>query len=278
MTPRALLLDTARRFRDAGIPDPETDASLLLSSLCGKPPLDLRLDTETVLGEETAESFEQLVRQRLLRIPLQYLLREAPFCGRMFFVDSRVLIPRPETELLCKWALELIGDMPAPRILDLCCGSGCIGLTLKAERPDASLVLSDLSPGALEIAGSNAKALDLPVTLFQRDLLEGFGPGSFDLVVCNPPYIPSYVCGGLQAEVLCEPRLALDGGKDGLSVYRRLIPAASGVLVNGGMLLMELGADEAAPVSVLLAASGFVSVEIRRDLSGIERMILAINH
>ena len=275
MTPRDLLLSAARRFREAGIPDPETDASLILSSLCGKQPLNLRLDTETILSRFVLDEFEKLAGQRLLRIPLQYLLKEAPFCGRMFQVDERVLIPRPETEELCIWALDLLKGMQSPVILDLCCGSGCIGLTIKAGRSDAAVTLADLSADALEVASVNAENLKLSVSLLRRDLLEGFSRNSFDLIVCNPPYIPSAVCSVLQPEVLCEPRMALDGGSDGLDLFRRLIPSSAGILVKGGMLLMEFGEGEAEPITALLSANGFHSVEIRRDCSGIERMALA---
>ena len=174
MTPRDLIRKTASRFRASGIPDPENDAALLLSFLTGRRPLDLRMDADTELPSAVFGEYEDLVIQRLERIPLQYLLGEAPFFRRSFLVDPRVLIPRPETELLCEWALEILRDLPSPRVLDLCCGSGCIGLTLKAECPDAFLTLSDLSPDALDVASANAARLSLDVELVQRDLLEGF--------------------------------------------------------------------------------------------------------
>lgn len=275
MTPCALLRETTRRFREAGIPDPETDGALLLSFLLGKPPLSLRLDTETELSPDMLDSFDTLVRRRLDREPLQYITGEAPFCGRMFFVDRRVLIPRPETEELCAWALENLPASDPCRVLDLCCGSGCIGITLKAEQPDAFVTCSDLSPEALALAAENADHLGVDVAFCQADLLDGFATSGFNLIISNPPYIPSAVCNTLQEEVLQEPRLALDGGPDGLSVYRRIIPDAFSALVSGGVLMMELGEGEDAEVEKLLLDHSFVSVEIREDLSGIRRMILA---
>ena len=137
MNPRSLLLDTAARFRAAGIPDPETDSALLLSFLTGQAPLSLRLDSDTELSAEILESFSEMAERRLAREPLQYITGEAPFFGRVFQVDSRVLIPRPETEELCAWALETLPVSDSCRVLDLCCGSGCIGLTLAAERPSS---------------------------------------------------------------------------------------------------------------------------------------------
>ena len=275
MTCRELIRRASESFCAAGIPDPVNDAALLLSHLTGRPPLALRLDEETVLDPSVIDSFKSLAEQRLSRIPLQYLLGEAPFYGRIFRVDSRVLIPRPETELLCEWALELLKDGSSPRILDLCCGSGCIGITLKAELPSASVTLSDISPDALDLAAENASLLGADVALCRSDLLEAFSGTSFDLIISNPPYIPSADCDTLQEEVLREPRLALDGGKDGLSVYRRIVREAFPRLSPGGFLLMELGIGEDEAVSALLSDYGYESIQIREDLSGIRRMILS---
>ena len=275
MTPCQLIRYTAARFRSAGIPDPENDSALLLVSLCGGEPLSLRLDTDTILEESLLSRYDLLVRQRLQRIPLQYILGEAFFCGHRFTVDPRVLIPRPETELLCIWALDILKDYSDPSVLDLCCGSGCIGLSLKAASPEIRVTLSDISADALDVAAENMRRLSLAVELHQGDLLEGFLPGSFDLIVCNPPYIPTADCAVLQEEVLFEPRNALDGGADGLDLYRRLIASAADVLVPGGALMMELGIHESNPVSALLSASGYKGIQVRKDLNGIERMILA---
>ena len=277
MTPRELIRRTAEQFRRAGIPDPETDAALLLSHLTGRPQLELRLDLSSELSPETVLSFEELTEKRLMHIPLQYLLGEAPFYRRMFLVDHRVLIPRPETELLCEWALEEIKPVSSPRVLDLCCGSGCIGLTLKAEHPAASVILSDISSDALDVAAANASRLALEVSFRQADLLEGFDPASLDLIVSNPPYIPSEDCDTLQPEVLREPRLALDGGPDGCDLYRRIAAGAKTVLVSGGKLMMELGIGEAHRLSALLADLGYRDIRVRKDYAGIDRMILAVN-
>ena len=276
MTPCELIRQTSIRFRSTGIPDPENDSALLLVSLSGGSPLSLRLDTDTILEPSLLSRYEQIVQKRLTRLPLQYILGEVLFCGNLFTVDARVLIPRPETELLCLWALDLLKDINQPRILDLCCGSGCIGLSLKAARPDAVVTLSDLSADALDVAAMNSRRLALKAELHQGDLLEGFRPSSFELIICNPPYIPSADCEDLQPEVLFEPRRALDGGTDGLDFYRRLMMSSASVLAPGGALLMELGIHESEAVSALLSASGYHHIEIRKDLAGIDRMILGI--
>ena len=275
MTPRELIRSLSSRFREAGIPDPDTDASLLLSHLTGRPPLELRLDTDSPLSDSVVAACTELAEQRLQRTPLQYLLGEAPFYTRMFRVDSRVLIPRPETELLCEWALDLLRSFSAPRVLDLCCGSGCIGLTVKAECPGAQVTLSDISDDALAVAAENARRLSLDVNFRKGNLLEGFSPASLDLILSNPPYIPSADCDVLQPEVLREPRLALDGGQDGCDLYRRIIRDARQVLSPGGKLLMELGIGEAESVSACLAACGWNDIQVRNDHAGIQRMILA---
>ena len=276
MTPRELIRITAEQYRAAGIPDPENDAALLLTHLTGRPSLELRLDADSETDPAVMAAYQDFVQKRLKRIPLQYLLGEASFFRRVFRVDPRVLIPRPETELLCEWALEVIRDMPSPQVLDLCCGSGCIGLTIKAERSDAVVTLSDISADALNVAAANAARLSIDVSVCQSDLLEAFPRSSFDLIISNPPYIPSAECDRLQPEVMREPRLALDGGTDGCNIYRRIIRTAGYALVAGGKLLMELGIHESGVISSYLSAYGYSGTEIRKDYAGIDRMILAV--
>ncbi len=276
MTPRDLIRNTANRFLSAGIPDPENDAALLLSYLTGRPALELRLDSDSETDSALLSSFQGLAEKRMNRIPLQYLIGEAPFYRRYYIVDSRVLIPRPETELLCEWALDILKDFRYPRVLDLCCGSGCIGLTIKAERPDAVVTLSDISSDALNVSAANACRLSLDVSICQSDLFSAFNGSFFDMIISNPPYIPSDDCSRLQPEVMNEPRLALDGGPDGCVLYRRIISSAGSVLSSGGKLLMELGINETVPISLLLSEYGFTGIEVRKDYAGIDRMILAV--
>ena len=275
MTYRELIRCTAKRFQAAGIPDPENDAALLLSHLAGKPVLELRLDVNTEPDPDVLSAYGELTENRLKRIPLQYLLEEAPFYGRIFKVDPRVLIPRQETALLCEWALNILSDIPSPHVLDLCCGSGCIGLTVKAELPDADVTLSDISSDALNVTAVNAVRLSLDVSIRQSDLFQDLSGSRFDMIISNPPYIPSSDCDTLQPEVMKEPRLALDGGKDGCDLYRRIIREAGSVLVPGGMLMMEMGVHESDILSDMLSNHGYTGIQIRKDYAGIDRMILA---
>lgn len=275
MTYRELIRCTAGRFQAAGVPDPENDAALLLSHLTGRPALELRLDEDTEPDPDVLSVYGVLAESRQKRIPLQYLLGEAPFYGRMFKVDPRVLIPRPETAFLCEWALDTLNGIPSPRVLDLCCGSGCIGLTIKAERPDTDVTLSDISSDALNVSAVNAVRFSLDVSIRQSDLFENLSGSMFDLIISNPPYIRSSDCDALQPEVMKEPRLALDGGNDGCELYRRIIREAGSVLVSGGSLMMELGIHEADVLSELLYDHGYTGIQIRKDFAGIDRMILA---
>lgn len=274
MTPATLLRETSLCFRKAGIPDPETDSALLLSFLTGVKPLPLRLDTDTELSPDILSAFSALVTRRLSREPLQYITGEAPFFGRFFAVTPDVLIPRPETEELCSWALEILPASGAA-VLDLCCGSGCIGLTLAAERPSLQITLSDISSRALDVASVNCSRLKTEVFFHQGDLTEGLPSHYFDCIISNPPYIPSDECGNLQPEVLCEPLVALDGGTDGLSFYRRIADETPRVLKKGGTLLLEIGFGETDAVSSVLASAGFSDLSVRNDFSGIPRMMYA---
>lgn len=273
MTPQALILQTAALFREVGIPDPQWDSALLLAHLTGKPALNLRLDTDTQLDDATLADFAALRDQRMQRIPLQYLTHEQSFLGRMFYVDNRVLVPRPETELLAELAIHALRPLDAPEALDLCCGSGCIGISLALALPAAQVHAADLSLDALAVTRRNADALDARLTLHQGDLFAAVEGLTFDLIVSNPPYIPSEECLRLQEEVLREPGMALDGGADGYDFYRRIAMEAPAHLRPEGRLMLEVGWDQAETVADMLRQSGFRHVCIHNDLQGIPRMV-----
>lgn len=276
MNPRALLKATASAFRNAGIPDPEVDAALLLSHVTGQPPLSLHLDMTTVLPDGVLTRFDVLVSRRLTRQPLQYLLHTQPFLGRDFYVDERVLIPRPETELLAERAIAALREHPHPIALDLCCGSGALAVSMALEVPGAQVHAADLSPDALAVTAKNAELLGASVTLHQGDLFAAVPEIAFDVIVNNPPYIPSADCLTLQEEVRREPLMALDGGADGLNFYRRIASDAPKFLRPGGVLLLEVGFDQAEAVMALLA--DFADVQAHEDYQHIPRMIEARKH
>lgn len=276
MTPRELIRQTAASFQEAGVPDPEVDASLLLSHVTGCAPLLLRTDDWTALPDDVLSAFDVLARRRMAREPLQYMLGVQSFLGRDFHVDGRVLIPRPETELLAERAIAALRRKePGASALDLCCGSGCIAVSMALEAPEAEVHACDLSVGALEVARRNAEALGASIVLHQGDLFRAVDGLSFDVIVSNPPYIPSSDCLSLQREVRQEPLMALDGGADGLDFYRRIADEAPAHLRPGGMLLLEVGYGQAAAVLRLMEGAGFRDCRAHEDYQHIARMIEA---
>ena len=227
MTPRELLRLMAAELRDAGVPDAEVDAALLLSHITGQNPMNLRLDSWSQVSLADEEQQRALCEKRKTRTPLQYLTGVQSFLGRDFYVDERVLIPRPETELLAERAIASLRMRPSPAALDMCCGSGCLAVSMALGAPTADVHAADLSEGTLAVTKLNAERLHAKVTLHQGDLFGSIPEGMrFDVSVSNPPYIPAADCLELQEEVRREPLMALDGGADGYDFYRRIAAEA----------------------------------------------------
>lgn len=258
------------------VPDPQVDTIALLENVTGKTPLELRLHPQDTLTAEQEERFRSLLLLRSRREPLQYLLGTQCFYGLEFAVDERVLIPRPETETLCELALRELDHTAHPHVLDLCTGSGAIAVTLKKHCPQAEVTACDISPEALAVAKRNAILNDVDVRFLQGDLLAPIAGEQYDLIACNPPYIESLECETLQPEVIREPRLALDGGADGLSFYRRLAADVPACLGKGGWMIVEVGDRQAEQVAGLLSDTKmFFTVETHLDLYGIKRFVSA---
>ena len=273
MTIRQAISHAASSLEAAGIPDPQVDAELILSHVTGLDRMNMRLMGANELTNEQEQRFSSLLLSRAKRVPVQYLLGVQYFYGLPFQVDERVLIPRQETEELCEWGLSFLKKCPSPSTLDLCTGSGAIAVTLKHECPAASVTASDLSADALSLAQHNAHQNGADVTFVQGDLWEPLKGRTFDLILSNPPYIPTLDCESLQEEVMQEPRMALDGGTDGLDFYRRIAQEAESHLKPGGMIAVELGIGEAEAVADFFRAAGLTDVTIRKDVYGIERMV-----
>lgn len=273
MTIRQALQSAAHTLEAAGVPDARTDAEWLLAHVTGQSRMELRLAASTELTRQQERRFSSLLLSRAQRCPLQYLLGTQDFYGLSIAVDERALIPRQETEELCQWGLSLLESLSSPCALDLCTGSGAIAIALKRNCSRAQVYASDLSIPALSLARENARANGAEIRFFQGDLWEPLAGLRFDLIVSNPPYIPSAECGTLQAEVLREPRMALDGGPDGLAFYRRIAEGAAAHLNPGGWLLLEVGQGEAADVVRLLTAAGLADGTVRSDIYGVARMV-----
>ena len=276
MTPRELIRLMAAELADAGVPDSEVDASLLLSHITGQNPMHLRLDSWSQVSLDVEETLRALCEKRKTRTPLQYLTGVQSFLGRDFHVDERVLIPRPETELLAERAIAALRMRPAPIALDMCCGSGCLAISMALGDPRAQVHAADLSEGALAVTALNAERLYAKVILHQGDLFGSIPDGlRFDVIVSNPPYIPAADCLELQEEVRREPMMALDGGADGYDCYRRIAEDAHRFLKEDGVLLMEVGFDQAQGVIALCREAGFTSAVAHEDYQHIERMVEA---
>jgi len=276
-TIRKVLDWTRGHFEKHDVDAPRLTAELLLAHLLQVERVKLYMDLERPLSREELGAYRAMIQKRLAGEPTQYLVGAKEFYGRRFEVDARVLIPRGETELLVEAALRAVPrDAPA-RVLDLCTGSGCVAVSIAAERPQASVWATDLSADALAVAKANAARhqVDGRVSFFAGDLFAAVPPdATFDVVVSNPPYVKRGDLPGLQKEVQKEPVLALDGGPDGLEVIRRIIDAALPRLKAGGLLALEIGDEQGAALNELLVRAGYHDVRIEKDLARHDRLAL----
>ncbi|HXK08622.1 MAG TPA: peptide chain release factor N(5)-glutamine methyltransferase [Vicinamibacteria bacterium] len=278
MRAKALLAEASSILSAAGVPSAEWDAERLLRHVLGWDRARLLAEPERAVPVAEAEALRGLVRRRASREPLQYILGAAPFWKHELVVTKAVLIPRPETEVLVETALELVKGIEKPVIVDVGTGSGCIALSIAAERPDAEVHGTDISEAALEVARENQRRLGLGQrTAFHRgQILEPLAGLEVHLVVSNPPYVDPAELDSLAPEVrLHEPREALVPPGDVLSVYRRLVPAAAAALGEGGALAVEISPFIASAVTRLFVESGFDRPAVRDDLAGRPRVVLS---
>jgi len=270
------LLDwTQGYFAQKGVDAPRLTAELLLAHALGCDRVRLYLDFDKPLGEAELAAYRELVRRRADREPTAYLVGRKEFYGRPFRVDARVLIPRPETEVVLEAALA---TLPAGgQALDLCTGSGALGVTLALERPGAQVTATDVSAEALEVARDNAARLGAAgMTFLGGDLYDRVAPGRrFDVIVSNPPYVPRGELDTLAPEVRREPLLALDGGDDGLAISRRIAAGAPARLRPGGALVLEMHESHLDALPSICLECGFARAEAHRDLAGLPRFVVA---
>ena len=274
-----LFLDTRSRLRKAGIEAAQLEARELLCSASGKSREELYRDMPLYVSGELERRVEALVQRRLSGEPVAYIVGEWEFYGLPLHISRDVLIPRDDTEVLAERAIQkakIVGE--GARVLDLCAGSGCVGLAVAANAPQSRVVLRDLSEGALRVCRQNIRRneLNARVTCLSVDAMKP--PASalwdFDVIACNPPYIPTEDIKGLDVSVReFEPLMALDGGEDGLDFYRFIAENWKSALRLGGSLIFEVGIGQAAQVEEIMAQNGYENIQTVADTQGIWRVV-----
>lgn len=268
---RELLEEGKHILAQAEIVDAECDAWLLLEHVSGMNRAQFFLHQQDTVPDELEADYRGMLRKRAEHIPLQHLTGTQEFMRLEFQVSPDVLIPRQDTELLVE---KLLPHVQGKRVLDVCTGSGCIAISLAVLGKPEQMDAVDLSEKALIQAGKNAKRLGADVSFYRSDMLDEIN-GRYDVIVSNPPYIASDVVDELMLEVQeHEPRMALDGGADGLDFYRRLLAQAPERLLSGGLLAVEIGYDQREAVMELFREQGFTDVYCDRDLCGNDRVVM----
>ena len=280
MTLKSLLAEGREVLTAAQIADADIDAWLLLQYVTGINRMMYLMEPDKSVSNEDTLAYHEVIARRATHYPLQYITHTQEFMGLDFYVDERVLIPRQDTEVLVEMALEFLKD--GMTVLDMCTGSGCILISLAANRRLASGLGVDLSEGALEVAQKNARANGLDqLEWIQSSLFEAFENDldksdklQVDMIVSNPPYIESELIPTLMPEVRAhEPMMALDGFEDGLYFYREITANAPAYLKNKGYLLFEIGYNQGEAVADLMRMTGFVNIRIKKDLAGLDRVV-----
>lgn len=270
MTWQEALRYAEEKLSKAEVPEARLNAWYLFAHVLAITRSEYFLREKEILEEGRQEQFEALLEKRSHRMPLEYLTGETEFMGLPFYVNEKVLIPRQDTECLVEEILPLV---EGKTVLDLCTGSGCIGISLAVLGKSHRVWLSDLSVEALEVARENAKRNQVVVTLNQGNLFENISE-RFDVIVSNPPYIESAECDRLMPEVKdYEPRMALDGREDGLYFYREIIRQSVAYLKKDGWLWFEIGCHQGKQVVALMKETGYEQVMIKKDLAGLDRIV-----
>jgi release factor glutamine methyltransferase len=277
---------TTSRFQERGVGTPRLDAEVLVAHALGLSRVQLYVQHDRPLIEAELAALRELVKRRQRGESVAYITGKKEFWGLELAVDARVLVPRPDTETLVDEALARLPES-APegtpdvgrvaRLGEVGTGSGAIAIAIAKSRAGTEVVAGDISPGALEVARANAERHGVTILFVEGDLdapLRAHGP--FDAIVANLPYVASGEIDGLAPEVRAEPRLALDGGADGLDLVRRLVAVAPELLAPGGALALEIGAGQAAATAELMVAAGFTDIRLRRDLGEIDRVVSGV--
>lgn len=260
------------------IEDASVDAWLLMEFVTGMSRTRFFVDGMSQMKSEEEERYFQLIEKRAGRIPLQHLTGVQEFMGFEFMVNEHVLVPRQDTELLVLEAEKQLRSSSGENleVLDMCTGSGCIAISLKARNPQIQCIAADISEKSLEMAKKNAEKMQSEIVFVHTDMFSNI-TGTFDMIVSNPPYIPTKVIESLEEEVrLYDPFSALDGKEDGLYFYRILAKESPRFLKDGGWIYMEIGHDQSASVEALLKEAGFEEIRTEKDLAGLDRVVCGV--
>lgn len=280
MTIKTMIQQATNELLASGVEAAATEARFLVESLCALDRKQMLVHSNMILTDDEVASVESAVRKRGTGYPLQYLIGRWEFYGLPFEVGEGVLIPRPDTETLVDEALAVMEPIAKPAVADLCSGSGCIAVAIAKKRPDCRVMAVEVSEEAYPYLEKNI-ALNQTgnVAPVKADVLGGISlsmAGAFDVIVSNPPYIKTDDMEKLQREVLFEPSVALDGHRDGLYFYREITRRWKQCLKPGGVLLYEVGYNQADEVSAILLQNGFEDIQQKNDLNGIARAVSGV--
>ncbi len=277
---KELIMMGKDKLASCGIADADTDSKIFAMHCLDMNYTKMFMSIFDEINEGVVDDYMYCIDKRCSHVPTQYIIGRTDFMGYEFFCNEKVLIPRPETELLVDNALKLSSDKNA-RVLDICCGTGCIGISYLLERRKKEyrdeLILSDISDYATATTNKNLAHHELEATVIKSDLFNDIY-GTFDMILSNPPYIRSQDIEDLEDEVkVCEPRLALDGHEDGLHFYRLLIKDGKTRLNAGGVIILEIGYDQYQDVKNILDSHGFKNIKLTKDYAGLDRIVSATN-
>lgn len=273
MTYREAIVLGETILKKADIVDAKTDSWLLLAMACKIDHTYYYMHIDEEMTEEQVREFEVLIRKRAERVPLQYITGEQEFMGLTFHVNSNVLIPRQDTETLVEEALKVV--RPGMKIMDMCTGSGCVLISILKNAHDIEGIGYDISKQAINVAKENAKLNEVPAVFERSDLFEDVVENDFDVIVSNPPYIPTDVIATLMPEVAeFEPREALDGKGDGLYFYSKILEQCKNYMKPDGYVLFEIGCKQGDSVSTMMRLAGFSEVHVIKDLARNDRVVM----
>lgn len=273
MTYREAIVLGEKNLQQADIADAKTDSWLLLAMACKIDHTYYYMHIDEEMSEEQVREFEVLIRKRAERVPLQYITGEQEFMGLTFHVNSNVLIPRQDTETLVEEALKVI--KPGMKVMDMCTGSGCVLISILKNAHDVEGIGYDISKQAINVAKENAKFNEVPAVFERSDLFEDVVENDFDVIVSNPPYIPTDVVATLMPEVSqFEPREALDGKGDGLYFYSKILEQCKNYMKQDGYILFEIECEQGDAVSTMMRLAGFSEVRVIKDLARNDRVVM----